>query len=136
MPQITLESNEEVTISRSVKYDYPPYFMAGNGNKNNYGTSLNLIDQLCSFSKTEQFVFLKVIEKLDCILDSRKKHNLCKIAMQDLNNSEQQKFKAGISTLIKKGVVKRAKKEHYMVNPNLIITKEYSSDVAMWNSIK
>ena len=136
MPQITLESNEEVTISRSVKYDYPPYFMAGNGKQNKYGTSLNFIDQLCSFSKPEQFAFLKIIEKLDCILDSRKKHNLCHIVMKDMDSGEQQKFKTGISDLIKKGIVKRSKKEHYMVNPNLIITKEYSSDVAMWNSIK
>nr|WP_316721251.1 hypothetical protein [Sulfurospirillum sp. 'SP'] len=136
MSQITLESNEEVTISRKTKYEYPPYFMAGNGNKNKYGTSLNLIEYLCSFNKTEQFAFLKVIEKLDCILDSRKKHNLCKVAMKELTSSEQQKFKAGISTLIKKGLVKRSKKEHYIINPNLIISKEYSTDLEKWNAIK
>ena len=136
MPQITLESNEEVTVTRREKYTYPPYCMAGNGNKNKYGTSLNLIEYLCSFNKTEQFAFLKVIEKLDCILDSRKKHNLCKVEMEDLTSSEQQKFKSGISALIKKGIVKRAKKEHYRVNPNLIMTKAYNEDLAIWNGMK
>jgi len=136
MPQITLESNEEVTISRNIKYEYPPYFMAGNGKNNKYGTSLHVIDQLCSFSKTEQFAFLNVIEKLECIFDSRKKHNLCKIVMKELSKNDQQKFKAGIAALIKKELVKRAKKEHYMVNPNLFITQNYAHDLAVWVSIK
>lgn len=136
MSLITIDSNEEVTVSRRNKYTYPPFCMVGNGNKNNHGTSLPLIELLCVFSKAEQFAFLKVIEKLHCIVDSRKKHNVCPVFMNELSNPEQQKFKSGITDLIKKGIVKRSKKEYYMVNPDLIISKEYANDLTMWKTLK
>ena len=135
MAQFTIDSDEEVTVSRKGKYTSPPFSMVGNGNKNKYGESLNLIEILCEFSKAEQFAFLKVIETLKCLLDSREKHNVCPVFMGRLTSAEQQKFKSGITDLIQKGIVKRSKKEHYMVNPNLILSKEYRTDMALWNAI-
>lgn len=136
MSLITIDSDEEVTVSRRGKYTSPPFSMVGNGNKNQYGTSLNLIETLCEFSKAEQFAFLKVIETLKCVQDSRIKHNVCPVLMGGLSSAEQQKFKSGITDLIKKGIVKRSKKEHYMVNPNLILSKEYATDLTMWNALQ
>ena len=136
MAQFTIDSDEEVTVSRKGKYTYPPFSMVGNGKKNQYGTSLNLIETLCEFSKAEQFAFLKVIETLKCIGDSRKKHNVCPVFMKDMSSAEQQKFKSGITDLINKGIVKRSKKEHYMVNPNLIISTSYADDMTMWNALQ
>ena len=135
MSTITLESNEEVTVSRRGKYTSPPFSMVGNGKKNKNGTSLPLIEILCEFSKAEQFAFLKVVQKLKCLGDSREKHNVCPVLMDSLSSAEQQKFKNGIASLIQKGIVKRSKKEHYMVNPNLILSKEYPTDKALWDAI-
>ena len=109
--------------------------MVGNGNKNKNGESLPFIDVLCEFSKAEQFAFLKVIETLKCIGDSRKKHNVCPVAMHELSSAEQQKFKSGIASLIRKGIVKRSRREYYMVNPHLILSKEYTDDMTMWNAL-
>ena len=136
MAQFTIDSDEEVTVSRRARFTNPPYCMVGNGNTNRYGTSLHLIEVLCAFSKAEQFAFLKVIEKLKCVQDSRKKHNVCPVFMRGLTNPEQQKVKSGITDLIKKGIVKRSKKEHYIVNPNLILSTSYSDDMTMWNALK
>lgn len=136
MTQVTIEDDEEATIIKKKKYTSPPFSMVGNGNKNQYGTSLNLIEILCEFSKAEQFAFLKVVEKLKCLGDSRKKHNVCPVSMSELSSAEQQKFKTGIASLIRKGIVKRSKKEHYVVNPNLIISKEYADDMTMWNALQ
>lgn len=136
MPQITIDTSEEVTISKKVKYQYPPYFMAGNGNGNRHGRSLNLIETLCSLSKPEQFAFMRLIKELTCVKDSRNKHNLCKVIIKNLTSAEAQRFKAGITSLISKDLVKRYKKEHYIINPNLIISKEYSEDMDLWTSTK
>lgn len=136
MSQIMIDANEEVTVTRKAKYSYPPFSMVGNGNKNQYGTSLNLIEVLCEFSKAEQFAFLKVVETLKCLGDSREKHNVCPVVMKDLSSADQQKFKSGITDLIKKGIVKRSKKEHYVVNPDLILSKEYRADLALWNALQ
>lgn len=136
MSQIVIEADEEATVSKKKKYTSPPFSMVGNGNKNRFGTSLNLIELLCEFSKAEQFAFWKVIETLKCIGDSRKKHNVCPVFMKDLSSADKQKFKSGITDLINKGIVKRSKKEHYMVNPNLIISKEYADDMTMWNALQ
>ena len=135
MAQFTIDSDEEVTVSRRARFTNPPYCMVGNGNTNRYGTSLHLIEVLCAFSKAEQFAFLKVIETLECIGDSRKKHNVCHVAMHELSSAEQQKFKSGIASLIRKGIVKRSRREYYMVNPHLILSKEYTDDMTMWNAI-
>ena len=136
MAQFTIEANQEVTMSLKGKNTSPPFSMVGNGNKNKNGESLPLIETLCEFSKAEQFAFLKVIETLKCIGDSRKKHNVCPVFMKDMRSAEQQKFKSGITDLINKGIVKRSKKEHYMVNPNLIISTSYEDDMTMWNALK
>ena len=135
MAQFTIDSDEEVTVSRRARFTNPPYCMVGNGNTNRHGTSLHLIEVLCAFSKAEQFAFLKVIETLECIGDSRKKHNVCHVAMHELSSAEQQKFKSGIASLIRKGIVKRSRREYYMVNPDLILSKEYTDDMTMWNAI-
>ena len=135
MSQIVIDTNEEVTVSRRARFTNPPYCMVGNGNTNRYGTSLHLIEVLCAFSKAEQFAFLKVIETLECLGDSRKKHNVCHVAMHELSSAEQQKFKSGIASLIRKGIVKRSRREYYMVNPHLILSKEYTDDMTMWNAI-
>ncbi len=135
MAQFTVEDDEEMTISKKKKYTSPPYSMVGNGRKNKFGESLHLIEVLCEFSKAEQFAFLKVIETLKCLGDSRIKHNVCPVFMKDLSSAEQQKFKNGITDLIQKGIVKRSKKEHYMVNPDLILSKEYAYDMSMWNAL-
>ncbi len=135
MAQFTIDSDEEVTVSRRARFTNPPYCMVGNGNTNRHGTSLHLIEALCAFSKAEQFAFLKVIETLECLVDSRKKHNVCHVAMHELSSAEQQKFKSGIASLIRKGIVKRSRREYYMVNPHLILSKEYTDDMTMWNAI-
>lgn len=135
MAQFTIDSDEEVTVSRRARFTNPPYCMVGNGNTNRHGTSLHLIEVLCAFSKAEQFAFLKVIETLECLGDSRKKHNVCHVAMHELSSAEQQKFKSGIASLIRKGIVKRSRREYYMVNPHLILSKEYTDDMTMWNAI-
>lgn len=135
MTHLGIEDDEEMTISKKKKYTSPPFSMVGNGNKNRFGTSLPLIETLCEFSKAEQFAFLKVIDKLKCVSDSREKHNVCPVFMGSLTSAEQQKFKSGITDLIKKGIVKRSKKEHYMVNPHLILSKEYADDMTMWNAL-
>lgn len=136
MAQFMVDTDEEVTIARKQKYEYPPFIMVGNGNANRHGTSLSMFNVLCDFSKPEQFAFKLLIEKLDCVSDSRKGHNVCVVRLQDLSVPNRQKFKAGIAGLFKKEIVKRTKKEHYIVNPNLIISKEYSMDLARWNSTK
>ncbi len=136
MTQLTIEDDEEVTVSRKGKYTYPPFSMVGNGNKNKNGESLPFIDVLCEFSKAEQFAFLKVIEKLKCLEDSREKHNVCRVVMKNLSSADKQKFKNGITDLINKEIVKRSKKEHYMVNPNLIISTSYADDMTMWNALQ
>lgn len=136
MAQFTIEANQEVTMSLKGKYTSPPFSMVGNGKTNQYGESFPLIETLCEFSKAEQFAFLKVIETLKCLGDSREKHNVCPVFMKDLSSAEQQKFKSGIGSLIKKGIVKRSKNEHYMVNPNLILSTSYTDDMTIWNALK
>lgn len=132
MGTITMEANEELTVtSRKNKYDYPPFFMSGNGGTNLNGQSIDLISTLCTFTKPEQMAFIKLTEQLECIKDSRKAHNLCVVKIKDLGK-EQQSFKIGIKKLIDKGLVRRAQKEHYMINPDLIITTKYTEDKIEW----
>ena len=133
MGTITMETDEEVTVTaRKQKYDYPPFIMVGNGEQNKNGQSIDIVDTLCTFSKPEQMAFKKISEQLECLKDSRKKHNACVVKNKDLGKA-QQNFKTGVSSLINKGLVKRIKREHYLINPDLIITKNYLEDKIEWN---
>ena len=131
---VQLEADQEISITKKDKFKpkTPPFFMAGNGNTRFKITSIDLISELCTFNTSEQFAFTKLIEKLEPWKDSRKKHNVCVVIVKTLGKDEQ-KFGKGIRSLTDKGLVKRIKREHYLINPNMIITQNYQEDLIEWN---
>jgi len=57
------------------------------------------------------------------------------IINSNLTNPEQQKFKAGFKLLHKKNIVKRIKREHYILNPNFIIPYFYEEELKLFETL-
>lgn len=133
---IQVDSTEEVTISRKSKYETPPFIMAGSGEQNRTGKTIDAFDTICNFSKPEQYAFRKLYERLEYWEEHRNIGNLCEVRKCTIPTEKQQSFDKGIRDLIEKGLVKRPKKEHYIINPNLIVPPKYLEALVEWDNIK
>ncbi len=111
---------------RRVSSSKPPYQLIGRGQRNATGSSMNAIQLMMEMSSSEQFLFSKVESHMDyksCV-------GSCTIAR--FTQSEKQRVKLGYKKLRVKDILRRIKREHYMINPDFIVPNE---DYRMLKSI-
>lgn len=133
---ISVEKGQRLEIvSRSNSYKYPPFYMAGSGKRNKSGSSLNLIQILCNLTKSEQFTFSLLETNLAYWETHICKGNICIVRNNELTDSEQQSFKRGYKLLNQKDLVRRIRREHYLISPYLILPKDFEEAVAEWETI-
>jgi hypothetical protein len=75
---------------------------------------VDALAEICKFSKAELFL-------LDIVREHLEPNNFIKITKAKYTQSVQQKVSLAISTWIKKGLIKRVKREQYLVNPYFLV---------------
>jgi hypothetical protein len=111
--------NLELRIRRNdIDNVKPPFIMCGTGHKNNNGNSMNIIDTMAEMTKPELFLFRMITDRMN--LTTMIGTTLSK----SLTDSQKQQIKTGYKRLRTKNIIKRVRREHYMVNPDLIIPPE------------
>ena len=114
------------------KQKRPNFLMAGNGKMNKHRIqSIDLLKELANSSKAGQYLILTIKDGIK--FDN---HNYSPIVRVIGNTStDKQYILNGYKELHSRGLVKRVKKSHYMLNPNALIPPDYDGALEIWNSI-
>lgn len=114
----------------TTKQRRPNYRMIGNGTMNRHQVqSIDLITEMVTLSRP-------AISTLACIQQHLTWDNhdgVVRINMSDFNSAGQQSFQKGFKELHSRGLAKRIRRSHYMINPNALIPVDYDSAARIWD---
>jgi hypothetical protein len=131
-----LASKDEVvtvTTTKKNKSDYlPPFIMCGDKRMHkNKVAGYPYTDTLLSMSKAEQWFFKLIKANLNY------KNNISIIRSSAFNRTELNKISLAFKLLKEKGLIKKTKKEHYIVNPDAIIyPPNYGLIKEVWDNLE
>ena len=116
---ISLKDDEELLLTKQSRYKATPnYYKIGNGT---YSTrykmdSRDLLKEVLRMTAAEQWMFNLLKENLLV-------YNSTEVSLVDveLSSADKQKLKLGYSRLREKDLVRRVKRQHYMINPTALI---------------
>ncbi len=132
--QITLEDNEYlIKQSELIRKREPNYLRIGNGTMNkNKIQSIDLLTEQVTMSVSGRWLIAFISRHINYDNDY---NPVVKIVNKNLTSTEQDYLKNGYKELHEKGLVKRIKQSHYMINPNALIPLDYPAALAVWNSV-
>ena len=123
----------------------PPYWKIGTGGRMNYMRiePVNAIKVMAKMTPQEFYVLeilLKSLLKTKWVFDPKQKKEVpvqytsCYVSYKasTLDKNQKAKFKEGAKRLVKKGLLAREKREHFMINPAFIIPSEYPTEENDW----
>lgn len=116
----------------SEKQRRPNYRMIGNGTMNRHQIqSIDLITEMVSLTRP-------AISTLACIqqhITWDNRDGVVRINMSDFSSASQQSFQKGYKELHSRGLAKRIRRSHYMINPGALIPVDYDSAIHIWSSV-
>ena len=124
----------------------PRYFRIGNGLRNTFMTKehnpIDAIDQMANMTPQELWV-IKLLKDNLILVEERTAKGIklrtsakAIIKASELTNAEQQKFKTGYKRLHIKNLLKRIKREHYILNPDFFIPHYYQEERELFDNLK
>jgi len=123
----------------------PRYYKIGNGRRNTFmGKGHIPLDAIKIMSEmTPQELWLINLLKDNIKLKEEKTSSGLKfrtscisvIKSSKLSSSEKQKLKTGYKRLNQKNIVKRIKREHYIINPDFIIPHFYQEEKELFDNL-
>jgi hypothetical protein len=129
---IILNDGEILVKQKAYKSKTPNYFRIGNGTMNKQGTfAIDLITEVAMASKAGQFLLLAI--KNNIIYDNNYSPVVKVIAE---TKHQKNMLSAGYKEMHEKGLVRRVKRGHYMINPNALIPLDYEEAKEIWDSIE
>jgi len=136
----------EITILNATSK--PSFYMVGNGNRNkSMNKEQNDIvksfwKEAMNMSPQEQWFMLKIEEHLEPELyvdaDQRQKvKTTCKVFIpsSELTNAEKQKLKIAYKRLREKDLIRRIKRQHYMVNPMMLVPTFFDEEFTRYRQL-
>jgi len=133
MTNVTLQSDEELTVRKSTKSKKPSFYMIGNGTMNKHKIqSIDLLDEIIKMTKGEQ----KVIILIKNLITYENRTGEVYVKFGKDEKATQKKFLENYKLLERKNLVRRVKQSHYMVNPNALIPLDYETALKEWNELK
>ena len=109
----------------------PPWFKVGSGKTNRVGTSMDISDTVLDVASSMPALRLLMtsIKKIDS-------ENIVVMDTANMGSAEHASYKKGIRVLLDKGIFKRVKNRHYMINPSLVLPWENGEALrAKWDSL-
>lgn len=118
---------ETKVVKRKIQ---PNYYRIGNGTMNRHRIqSIDLLDEVMAMTKAEQLV----ISTLKNAYEWNNQNNEAYLQLSKiLSKSDCTVFRKGYKLLKDKGLVRRTKINHYMINPNAYIPQNYSDAQTLW----
>lgn len=106
----------------------PPYVMVGTGMKNRTYQSYPLIETMLDFSKPEAWFFKMLLETYN---------NTTGLSTLIVSFSDSDKVTASRSykSLNQRDLVRRVKRQVYMINPCALITNQWKEQIKIWESL-
>lgn len=130
---VSISNSKEYTLSVNSKNKKSPnYLRIGNGTMNRHKIkSIDLLQELADSTKPEQFMLLAIKNGISFTNDDYSPV----VKLVGKTSTEKQYIKLGYKGLSARGLVKRIKQSHYMINPNALIPPDYDSAIDIWNSV-
>jgi len=138
MPLIRTESQvsyDEISVTKVKKIpkvDLPPYRLIGRAGVHKKIKGINTNDLFMGFSKKANWLFWLLDKQRDMAT------NTIILRSKSLTPAERKAVSIAFKELKNKDVVKRIKKEHYIINPKVMLphpNKEYPKVWVEWESL-
>ena len=133
IPATILKSDEVLEVSRRKLYKATPnYFKIGNGtySKRYNLMALDLIYEM-SIMTPQELWFINELKKAFLSYETTEAF----ICTSSLSSSDRQKMQKAYSRLHAKNLVRRIKRQHYLINPDLIIPNDYQGTREIWDNL-
>lgn len=123
------------------KITYPNRYQIGSGmdNKRIHEPAIDAIELMSTLTPQEWFVLntLKNVNKLLKLDDEYKYYSSCIVSTKYVSFTPTQKnqFSTGFKRLKKKDLVRRIKRQEYIINPDFIIPTHYQKELKQWNEL-
>ncbi len=130
---IVFSSDEDVIITKKAKarLNQPYAYISRSGEYKGKRMGIPLTEMYMEFNKSEQWFYKKLWQSLNY------KTNQATILQADLTKSESNALSTAYTSLRSKDLVRRVRKELYMINPNAVIYPETQEDnIKIWNTLK
>ena len=128
--QINLNRDERLVLSKERKSKWlVPFTPIGKAIMQN-PDSIDALELICSFNKGE-LALLKVLK------DGLDRYHQVTIQKSNLSLGDNRKLTQAIKSFIKKGLLKRIRREVYMVNPFFLVPASNSQELLIleWHSL-
>ena len=113
----------------SPKYtEKPPFIMVGNGMKNRTYQAYPLLETLLDLSKPEAWLFR-------LYLNSYNDRTGLSTLTAPLSNSERVTASNAYKLLQQRDLVRKVKRQVYMINPCALITNQWKDHIKVWESL-
>ena len=123
---VNLPLDKELIFSTRLKNKYVVPFRPIGESSMKKSKAIDALECICLFSKQELALCLRVKRTMA-------KNNKVVISQKELTEKERRQLGTGIRSWIKKGLIKRIQKEHYMVNPWFLVPSDPALQVIAVN---
>lgn len=134
--QITLTEGYELKQIKKTREAKPHFSMVGSGRPFMRATRLPAVDLLYEVSQmttAESFAFLAIRDRIKYISREDGYELFIPVSQKEFTQYQKKLFQAGAAALIKKDLIKRAKRGVYLVNPMAIVPgKNFGAAEATW----
>lgn len=115
--------------STSPKYtEKPPFIMVGNGMKNRTYQAYPLLETLLELSKPEAWLF-------KILLDMYNDQTGLSILTVSFSGTDKVTASKAYKSLNQRDLVRRVKRQVYMINPCALITNQWKEHIKIWESL-
>lgn len=128
---IHLKQGEHLVTKKVKSTKNPNFTKVGNGTMNRHGIqSIDFLQEVMDMTKAEQLVVSTIKDLYEWDNPDGEVH----IPLSKIFDKQKSKtFLKGFGLLKKKGLVRRTKTGHYMINPDAIYMRSYEDGMALWN---
>ncbi len=136
MTNVSLESNEELVISKRQIKEKPSFTLIGRGTMNNKLNlkSIDLLQEVANMNSDEKFCFFEIKNKITFSpLDDKYIYQI-KIKTSSMSNGKKNMFSRGYKLLNKKDIVRRIKQGVYMINPLALIPNNFDLEWDLYSA--
>jgi hypothetical protein len=142
---LTISEGKDILITAVPNKLLPRYYKVGNGIKNRFmgeHKPMDAIELLTEMTPQELWT-IRIIKNNLLLLEVPDENGVvrrrasCKavVVASELTESEKRKFQTGFSRLRDKNIVKRIKRQHYILNPNFFIPHFYNEELLYYQSL-
>ncbi len=107
----------------------PPFRRIGNGMTGKHATAYPLLETMLTFSKPESWFFTYLLKYY------KEYTGESDISKESFSKADLNSISKAFALLHKRGLVKRVKRQVYMINPNAIITDNWKDHNNKWQSL-